>query len=270
MTQWATSVPVSDDDDEWDDWGECSNCQHQGISGTLCCMCEDTGFIHESLGVRRVWQERRQQAQVAATTWRQRVTTGIGRMLRVGKAGNAIPEVGQHCLVLRGDEKKDIGQEAVVTKRDPEKIRSMDAADGCSNGIQNWIVRALEFTDTEIPWAFIKSKTDVNRDDFAFQVCSMQIGKFDELVLLGIKREIRSDESQCLACPDACIGRGWNGIVPVGSFETRLGVLSYPRAGKQPKARPVIETAYSTARKASIPSDWDLTKLSRALNMSMV
>jgi hypothetical protein len=122
MTQWATSVPVSDDDDEWDDWGECSNCQHQGISGTLCCMCEDTGFIHESLGVRRVWQERRQQAQVAATTWRQRVTTGIGRMLRVGKAGNAIPEVGQHCLVLRSDEKKDIGQEAVVTKRTASRV----------------------------------------------------------------------------------------------------------------------------------------------------
>jgi hypothetical protein len=85
-------------------------------------MCEDTGFIHESLGVRRVWQERQQQTQAAAMTWRQRVTTGIGRMMQVGKAGNAVPEIGQHCLVLRGDEKKDVGQEAVVTKRTASRV----------------------------------------------------------------------------------------------------------------------------------------------------
>ncbi len=36
--------------------------------------------------------------------------------MRVGKAGNNLPELGQQCLVLRGEEKKDLGQEAVVTK----------------------------------------------------------------------------------------------------------------------------------------------------------
>jgi hypothetical protein len=36
--------------------------------------------------------------------------------MRVGKAGNNLPERGQQCLVLRGEEKKDLGQEAVVTK----------------------------------------------------------------------------------------------------------------------------------------------------------
>jgi hypothetical protein len=71
MTQWAAGVQVLDDDHDWDDWGECSNWRHQGITGTLCSMCEDTGFIHESLGVQRVWQEQQQQAQALATTWQQ-------------------------------------------------------------------------------------------------------------------------------------------------------------------------------------------------------
>lgn len=59
MTQWAIGVPMSEDedDDEWDDIGESSHCHHQGITGTFCPLCKDTGFIHESVGVRRVWQE---------------------------------------------------------------------------------------------------------------------------------------------------------------------------------------------------------------------
>ncbi len=118
MTQWATSAPVSDDDDDgWDDVGECSNCQHRGITGTLCALCEDTGFIHESIGVRQEWQEQRLRVQVAARTWQQLVTAGVRQMVRVGKAGNHLPERGQCCLVLQGEEKKDVGQEAVVTKQ---------------------------------------------------------------------------------------------------------------------------------------------------------
>jgi hypothetical protein len=119
MTQWATGAPISDDDDddgEWDNVGECSHCQHQGITGTLCTLCEDYGFIHESVGVRRRWQEQRQRTRLVARTWQQRVAAGVLRLMRVGKAGNNLPERGQHCLVLRGEERKDLGQEAVVTK----------------------------------------------------------------------------------------------------------------------------------------------------------
>jgi hypothetical protein len=124
MTRWAASTPVSDDEDdgEWDDVGECSNCQHQGITGTRCPVCEDTGFIHESVGVRQVWQARLRQEQGTTRTWRERMTRGIQRLVRVGRAGNALPEVGQSCLVLRGDEKKDLGQEAVVTKKSAARV----------------------------------------------------------------------------------------------------------------------------------------------------
>jgi hypothetical protein len=59
----------------------------------------------------------------------------------------------------------------------------MDAAYCCCNGIHNWIVRSLEFVNAKIPWSFIKSKTDVDRNNFALQVCVMQRGKLDELML---------------------------------------------------------------------------------------
>jgi hypothetical protein len=122
MTRWASQsrVTVSDDEDgEWDDVGECSNCRHQGISGTRCPVCEDTGFIHESVGVRRVWRER---IQAAARSAQERVTVNIRRLVRIGKAGNELPEVGQVCLVLRGDERKDVGQECVVTKQSAARV----------------------------------------------------------------------------------------------------------------------------------------------------
>jgi hypothetical protein len=102
--------------------GECSHCRHQGITGTLCPLCEDYGFIHESVGVRRCWQEQRQRTRLVARTWQQRVAAGVQRLIRVGKAGNNLPERGQHCLVLRGEEKKDLGQEAVVTKLTASRV----------------------------------------------------------------------------------------------------------------------------------------------------
>jgi hypothetical protein len=50
------------------------------------------------------------------------MTSSLRRLVRVGKAGNKLPGVGQVCLVLRGDERKDIGQECVVTKRSASRI----------------------------------------------------------------------------------------------------------------------------------------------------
>jgi hypothetical protein len=123
MTRWASRnvSPVSDDEDgEWDDVGECPHCRHQGISGTRCPSCEDSGFIHESIGVRQIWQER---VRASVQDLQQRVTKNILRLIRVGKAGNELPEVGQACLVLRGDERKDVGQECVVTKVSAARVR---------------------------------------------------------------------------------------------------------------------------------------------------
>jgi hypothetical protein len=37
------------------------------------------------------------------------------RLARVGKPGNELPNVGQACLVLKGDAHRDVGQECVVT-----------------------------------------------------------------------------------------------------------------------------------------------------------
>jgi hypothetical protein len=122
MTRWApqSGVPVSDDEDgEWDDIGECSSCNHRGITGTRCPVCEDTGFIHESIGVRQVWQAR---VRASARNMRNRVTANILRISRVGKAGNELPSVGQVCLVLKGDEQRDVGQECVVTKQSAARV----------------------------------------------------------------------------------------------------------------------------------------------------
>jgi hypothetical protein len=52
MTRWAAEngVAVSDDEDgEYDDMGICFNYNHQGMTGTYCPGCEDTGFVHESV-----------------------------------------------------------------------------------------------------------------------------------------------------------------------------------------------------------------------------
>jgi hypothetical protein len=88
MMRWASTALVSevDDDGEWDDWddwddwgdwGECSSCNHWVITGTLCPICEDTGFINESIGVRRVCQARLGQDRAARMSWRQGVKVGV-------------------------------------------------------------------------------------------------------------------------------------------------------------------------------------------------
>jgi hypothetical protein len=124
VTRWASATLVSEDDDngEWDAHGQCANCDHGGITGTLCPTCEDTGFIHESRDVRRGWQAWVGRNRASRVTWRQRVRAGVQRLVRVGRPGNELPEVGQVCLVLRGDDKKDVGQEAVVTKQTTSRV----------------------------------------------------------------------------------------------------------------------------------------------------
>jgi hypothetical protein len=102
----------------------------------------------------------------------------------------------------------------------------------------------LKFPNTEIPWAFIKSKADMDRNNFPLQVYVMQTGEQNELVLLSVEHEICSEEGQCLTCPNASIRRGWNDIISVCGFETRLGVLGYPRACKQSKAHPIIDRVF--------------------------
>jgi purine nucleoside phosphorylase len=127
MTRWASSVPVSDEEDEEresvePEWGECSNCHHRGAIGTLCALCEDAGFVHESASQRQSWQLHLSQERAIARTWRQRVELGVRRLVRVGRAGNMLPEVGQGCFVVRGKEANDMGQEAVITKRTASRV----------------------------------------------------------------------------------------------------------------------------------------------------
>jgi hypothetical protein len=117
--RWASATPVSEDDDdgEWDDHGQCANCNHWGITWTLCPTCEDTRFIHESTGVGQVGQARLGPDHASRVAWRQQVKAGVQRLLQLGRLGNELPKLGHICLVLQGDVKTDWGQEAVVTKQ---------------------------------------------------------------------------------------------------------------------------------------------------------
>jgi hypothetical protein len=85
----------NDEDGKCDDVGECSHCNHQGITGTFCPLCKGTGFMHESLGVHQVWQE-----NVWSTTCNRvaQMASNIQQLIRVGRAGNELPELGQGCF----------------------------------------------------------------------------------------------------------------------------------------------------------------------------
>jgi hypothetical protein len=132
MTRWApqNGISVSDDDDETaEPRGECPSCYHRGIAGTLCPICEDTGFIHESRRNHRRGTNHR--VQMAAPNSRERMITRLRRLMRVGKAGNELPEVGQGCLVLRGEERTDLGQECVITRQTASRVHvSFRTAEG--------------------------------------------------------------------------------------------------------------------------------------------
>jgi hypothetical protein len=113
MTRWApqNGVPVSDDDDEAvEARGECPSCLHPGIVGTLCPVCEDTGFMHESRGRHRRWTNHR--VQTAAPNSQERMITRLRQLLHVGKAGNELPDVGQSCLVCVGKSARIWGRSA--------------------------------------------------------------------------------------------------------------------------------------------------------------
>jgi hypothetical protein len=64
-----------------------------------------------------------------------------------------------------------------------EQIRLMNAAHSCCDEDQDQIIHALEFLNAKSPWAFVKAKVDMDRYDFALQVCLMQGGDQNELML---------------------------------------------------------------------------------------
>jgi hypothetical protein len=129
--RWApqNGVPVSDDDEDAEEqMRECPYCQHRGVEGTLCPICEGTGFLHESSDNQR---RRTSQGHAAGENSRARMITRLRRLMRVRKAGNELPMVGQACLVLRGEERKDLGQECVITKRTASRVHvSFRTSDG--------------------------------------------------------------------------------------------------------------------------------------------
>jgi hypothetical protein len=115
MTRWAPENEnlISDNEEEAADHrGQCSNCLHRGVAGTRCPVCEEAGFVHESST-----QRPEEPGRLPELSARERVTARIRRLLRVGRAGNELPAVGQACLILRGDARSDLGQECVVTKQ---------------------------------------------------------------------------------------------------------------------------------------------------------
>jgi hypothetical protein len=40
----------------------------------------------------------------------------------VGKAGSELPQIGQPCLILRGVEGKDLGQQAIITTQTKARV----------------------------------------------------------------------------------------------------------------------------------------------------
>jgi hypothetical protein len=112
MTHWASEsrATVSDDKGKWDDIRECPNCDHQGIPGLFTSPSECAIFGEREskrlLGVCKNEQQRR-----------------VWHLVRVGKAGNELPEVGQVCLVLQGDKCKDVGQECAIVKQSTARVQ---------------------------------------------------------------------------------------------------------------------------------------------------
>jgi hypothetical protein len=49
--------------------------------------------------------------------WGTQLPANILQLTRVKKAGNKMPGVGQGCLIIKGAERQDVGQDAVVTKQ---------------------------------------------------------------------------------------------------------------------------------------------------------
>jgi hypothetical protein len=111
----TTASYISDDDTEAN-IAQCPQCSQQGWVGTYCSRCEDQGMTFS------VPLTRRRDGNTAGS-WRTRVTARVLRMTRIGKAGNELPAMGQVCLILRGVEGRDLGQQAVVTARTRARVR---------------------------------------------------------------------------------------------------------------------------------------------------
>jgi hypothetical protein len=65
----------------------------------------------------------RTEIELPRQGWAARLRANILQLSRVGKAGNVLPAVGLCCLILKGVEQQDVGQEAVVTKRTKAMVR---------------------------------------------------------------------------------------------------------------------------------------------------
>ena len=125
----AVSVPISDEEeDERDkvlelDEAEWTSCEHRGMIGIPCPICDDAGFLPKSTGERQNRQGRSRRDAPTPRSWRRQVERGWRRLRQVGRAGNTLPNVGQVCLVIRGEETKYMGQEAIVTQQTAARVQ---------------------------------------------------------------------------------------------------------------------------------------------------
>jgi hypothetical protein len=118
-TPEAPLTYVSDEDDLEETeggFGVCPQCGHLGWMTTLCPVCDDRGMLHADRSVSREKESRK-------PGWGAKLRASILGLTRVRKAGNELPRVGQCCLIIKGTERQDIGQEAVVTKQTKAMVR---------------------------------------------------------------------------------------------------------------------------------------------------
>jgi hypothetical protein len=125
--------------------------------------------------------------------------------------------------------------------RSLQEIGPMDAAHGRGDRVQDRVLCALEFSNTEISGALIESKSDMDRNDSALEIRLMQCCQRDQLVLSGVENKVSSKESQSLSRPLACIESGGDGVIPVAGFQPSLGILGDARSGEQAKPSPVVD-----------------------------
>jgi hypothetical protein len=114
-TPVSTTTSYISDDDSDANIAACPQCDQHGWVGTYCLRCEDQGMTH-SVPIGRQPKNERQRG------WRTRMTTRLRRLARVGKAGSELPQIGQPCLILRGVEGKDLGQQAIITTQTKARV----------------------------------------------------------------------------------------------------------------------------------------------------
>lgn len=132
MTRWAlgSKVTISDDEDgKYDYIGVCLNCNHQGMMGTYCPGCEDTGSVH---GIR---QSPSCVASKSPNDNTKYVGTSVDALSAVSESRQSrkrAPGGGTSVLGSPGDERKDVEQECVVTKQSATRVQvSFRDKNGC-------------------------------------------------------------------------------------------------------------------------------------------